>query len=480
MLLVNALRLTVVAAVVASPLAAQVQQGAAAPGTLQLGSIAAPAREAVFASIDARQNMQFMLAHREADRALRADSTFGLARVLRVDQSGAQTNALANEEYRRAIADVAGRTAGEQAYVMGLRSTGVASVRFLETALGLMPNDRRVALDLALANIGTVRLDSLRAVSRRHPDFLAPRLWLAYYLSVAPYTATPAQLYESLVVAEDAVRLAPRHASTHTILGHALQRMGRPDEAVGHLQAATRMDPQNEYAFFLLAEIYARDGKPGSVDRARAALDSALAVNPNTVRRLNQRRDRAILLFYDGRKAQGYAELDGIAKEFAAAGVPSTAAVVYSQMAGLAAGTGDTADVEKYVSEARRVSVPATDITIQLTQAYALARKPVEARKELSEYVRRAPDTTTAAFRANRHRLEGMVLLAEGKATEALAALRRTDPAQNSFTRLAIIDAHAMLKDKAAAAAAQAAYMQEPTSNAAISTAIVHYRARKK
>jgi tetratricopeptide (TPR) repeat protein len=455
---------------------AQVQQGAPA-GTMALANLPAGARDAMFAAIDARQGWNFLAAYEHANRALSIDSTFGLARLTRVDVGGAATGAMATAEYERASRDASNRGVGEATYLSGLRATGVNSTRLLSTARAMLPNDRRVALDLALSYVGNDRLDSLRSLVRQYPDFLAPRLWLSYWLTNGIYALSPAQLYEGVVVAENTVRLAPSNWATHAALGWALRAQGRLDEAAAHNVAATRLEPRNEIAYNSLANIYIRDGKPRAVDRARSAADSAIAFGPNVLRNINYRRERAFMLFYDGRKTQGYAELAAVAKEYETAGAPGTAAVVYSQMAGLAGGCSDSAKVEGFAADARRVAPQNTNLTIQLGHAYALSKQAAAARRELEEFVRRATDTTTVAFKADHRRLAGMTLVAEGKAAEGLAMLQQTDPEFNPYAEVGMADAYTALGNKAQASAILTAVATRKTAfNSQVSTAIAACR----
>ena len=467
----------VLSAPAATVAAAQVQQGGAGipPGTMALGNLPAGAREAVFAAIDARQTWQWMAAYEHANRALSIDSTFGLARMLRTDLTGAQTAALFNAEVQRASVDAATRAVGEATYLSGLRAAGANSTRLLAVARGMLPNDRRVALDHVLSIPGRERIDSLRAMVRQYPDFVAPRLWLSYYLAFNYYIASSQDLYESVLVAEAAVRLAPGVANTHSALGWALMMNGRHEEAAAHLEAAVKMDRLNEVAFNTLTDVYIRDGKPRGVDRARAAYDSAIMASPNVLRDLNYRREKAFMLFYDGRRVEGMTELAAVAKEYEAP-APATAAVVYAQMAGFAAGTGDSANVEKWAAEARRAA-PNANVTVQLAQAYALARNGPAARRELSEYMRRATDSTTVVYRADVRRLTGMALVAEGKHADGLAELKRADIPGNPFIELSMMDALNALNRKAEASALLADVVNRKTVfNSAVSIAIANYR----
>lgn len=463
-------------AITAGSLPAQVQQGAAA-GTLQLSNITPAARDALFAGMDAYHAWAFSESLDQLNRALSADSSFALARAYRAMTANAATAAQNNAEYVRAVRDAASRTPPEITLILAMRAAGANRNRLFATARAMYPGDRRIALEHALSYVGEERIDSLRALAQRHPDLLGAKLWLAFYLTPGTFSTSRADLLEALIAAQDAVRLAPNVAGTHTALGHVLNAMGREEEAVAHINAAIRLDPRQEYAYYLLSEIYADDGKPRRVERARAALDSAIAVNPNPVRRRTQRANRAFLLFYDGRAAEGMKELEAVARDIEQAG--GAPAVLYSQMAGLAAGTGDSASVEKWLTEARRVG-PDVNVRLQTIHAYALNRQGADARRVLEEF-KRTSDTTTILYRSDVARLNAMVLLAEGKAAEALAQLKRIDPYTNFFVQLAMMEAYVALKDQKSAEAVRAEMLERrDMPHNAVSKALANYRAAKK
>jgi hypothetical protein len=453
------------------------QAGTAAAGTLQLNNVAPAARDAFFAAMDAAHRWAFMDAHEQATRALAADSTFGLARVYRMSLGPAATVAATNAQYQRAIADAATRPAPEQTLLLAERFTGENANRLYAAARQAYPSDRNVALEQALALAGRPRIDSLRSLVTQYPDLLGARLWLAFYLSNGFYTPSHADYYDALIVAQKAAQLAPTAAGSHTALAHVLHYMGRDDEAAMHLAAATKMDRRAEYAYILEAEIFLADGKPQRVERARAALDSAMAASPNPARRSTDRLYKALALFYDGRATEGMAEAAAVARDDEAAGALGAAATKYSQLAELAGGIGDSADVDKWLGEARRVS-SSTNVGIQSVQALALGHQPAAARRALDDGMR-GTDTTTANAQADLHRLRGMILLADGKPAEALAELKRGDPRQNTFSELAMIDAYTALKDQKNADATRAALLARPGISA-VSLALAGYRAQKK
>jgi tetratricopeptide (TPR) repeat protein len=456
------------------------QAGAAgAAGTLQPNGVAPAARDALFAAMDAWHRWAFTDAYEQANRAVMADSTFALARVYRTNIGGGTGSAASIAQYQRAIADAASRPAPEQTLVLAERFTGVNANRLYAAARSAYPNDRRVALEQALALAGQVRIDSLRSLVSQHPDLLGAKLWLSYYLVPGYYTVSSATAYEALMAARNAVRLAPTVPGSHIALANVLHYTGHDDEALMHLGAAAKMDRRNAYAYRLEAEIFLHDGKPQHVERARAALDSAIAVEPTPARRTADQFDRALALLYDGRGSEAMAEAIAAAKADEGLGAINNAATKYSQVAEMAAGIGDSASVEKWIAEAHRVS-PGANVGLQEVQALSLSRQPAAARRAFVAGSRDV-DTTVAANNSNYHRLLGMILVAEGRPADGIAELKLSDQPSNAFATLSLIDAYRELKDQKNADAALAALVaRRDAVITAVSDAIANYRAVKR
>ena len=62
-----------------------------------------------------------------------------------------------------------------------------------------------------------------------------------------------------------AIQLAPTFAKPHEDLGHLLLNKGQYEEAAGILQAATRLDPELDHAFFNLGKALSMLGSKGQV-----------------------------------------------------------------------------------------------------------------------------------------------------------------------------------------------------------------------
>ena len=100
---------------------------------------------------------------------------------------------------------------------------------------------------------------------------LFPENWRAHLRIAFDILArgTPA---EALPHAREAARLAPEVFATHLALGRALIGVDAVDEGIRELEEAARLDPEVPDVYLALAQGYARAGRTGDVERARAKL----------------------------------------------------------------------------------------------------------------------------------------------------------------------------------------------------------------
>ncbi len=116
-----------------------------------------------------------------------------------------------------------------------------------------------------------------RATLARNPDS-----WMAHHNLGRILSRKPGGLNDAIVQFEAALTLRPAHARAHYSLGVALQRAGRPGEAVPHFEAALRLEPGNfllaSNSHYLLGEILMRT--PGRLAEAIAHLEEATRRKP--------------------------------------------------------------------------------------------------------------------------------------------------------------------------------------------------------
>ncbi|MEZ6243134.1 MAG: sulfotransferase [Phycisphaerales bacterium] len=82
---------------------------------------------------------------------------------------------------------------------------------------------------------------------------------------------------DAVRLAQEALRARPDDSAMRHILGASLTRLGRPEEGLEHLQAATTAQPNNPLALADLAECLRFLDR---LDDAHAALDTALTIRP--------------------------------------------------------------------------------------------------------------------------------------------------------------------------------------------------------
>lgn len=438
----------------------------------------ADAAKAFEASVDAAHSWSWAVAFRESDRAMKIDSTFGIARAHRAVQRGGP--ALSSELNRAAVEAAAG-SAGDAVIALAMRESnagrGEAAAALYNVAMTLAPDDPRIALERALALPGGQRIAALREVSTRFPSHAPPKMWLAFYLTESAFEPVePAAAAEALRVAQDALGLSPNASGSHTAIAHVLERSGRYDEAAMHLGHATKMSQPNEYAYVLKAEIAIRHG---NTTAARSALDSAAMISPNIGRVGGNLRARATYPLYDGNLSQAVRELEALSRDDEAAGLRGRAQFAHFSLSFLAGTARNVQAVDRHLDEARRLGATGAGLASNMVVAYWLAGDAAKARSALNDYLREAQGDTTKDGRETLHRLTGMVLSAENHPGKAIAELKQAG--SNPYTQLALVEAYRLAGDKVAATAEQKAlFSRKEFGFASTAIPIGRYRLRAK
>jgi Tetratricopeptide repeat/Doubled CXXCH motif (Paired_CXXCH_1)/Cytochrome c554 and c-prime len=100
--------------------------------------------------------------------------------------------------------------------------------------------------------------------------------WAARELRGSPQIARLAAL-QGLPLLEAAVRDRPDDLPAREFLGHCLEILGRPDDALGAFEAVLQIEPNRELALRSCGRVLARLERP---ELARSALEKTIAVNP--------------------------------------------------------------------------------------------------------------------------------------------------------------------------------------------------------
>lgn len=464
---------------------AQAQQGAAsaAAGALTLTTKNATAAEELRAAIDDYFQWNWKSGATHAARALELDPGFALARIWLATYKGGPT---VTDEMQRAVVDAANATAAEATLALASRESAAGRAanarRLLATAADLAPNDRQIQLWRAASLAGADRVNALRDVAKKYPDDAGSHVFLALYLTTVSFSidsATRANGDEALRAAADAVRLAPKSAGSHTIMGYVLHALGRDAEAMPHLVAAAGMTPKMWYTFDLMADINARDGKFSEV---RPEMDSVIAWAPALADVSVARRVRAATFLSEGDAARCMAELTQQLSELEAIHATGQIAATHGWMAIMAGGAHDSAGAMQHLAAQKAAGAAPGTIADNEVVVYSLIGNGTEARRALGDYIRinSAATLTGAAAVArdqNFHRMTGLTLLAEKKPQEALPELRQGGA--NPYASLGIIEAYRAMKDTKNADAERAAFFaRREFTYGSSAMPVIRYRAK--
>jgi tetratricopeptide (TPR) repeat protein len=475
------------AALVPSLMSGQSQPSNPNEGTLSITSIK---NDAAIAEFNAGMDDFWLQRHKSAvahfTKALDLEPHFGLARAARAIQVGGPTVAA---ETQAAVVDASAGNAAEALFTLAIREFGAGRAaparRLLGTATAMLPNDRNVALWNAWALADTARLNALRAVAAKYPDFAGARTALALYLMPLGFgvdSIAAANADEAIRAATEAVRLMPRESAVHANMAHVLLASRKFPEAAEHANAAASMVPKDPYAYQLLAQLAANDGKFAAM---RSALDSAMVWTTDVGTNFIYARSRALIALSEGNPAQAQSELAATAKQAEALHALPNAALTHLFAATVSAATRDTPGIERHLAAARADSVSDAAYNDYALTAYCIAGNGAKGRALLDAWKTSngpQPNLTpaqNATRTANMHRHAACILNSEGKPKEALAEAAKSD--ENPYTYLVLMETHKSMKNmKAADSVRTAFFARKSFSYASSATPVIRYRALKK
>ena len=452
----------------------QVRQQGTASGTLVLSDPRAAAIDEYTIALDDYQNLAWTEGFAHAERAIRLDSSFGLARALYARYRGGPN---VSAEVARGAGDAVHNSTPEAILALADASTGPAAAGLWDLAVKLHPNDSRVAMARALAMNGRARIDALHDVANRFPGAAAPRVWLAYAL-VLPLTPPRPKAIddEALALAQEAVRLAPNSSAAHAVLGFVYERMDKDDDAMTHFDHASGMPFPFEGTFQLRAELLERQGHYAA---ARAALDSAILLTDNIDNRASYMNYRAVSFLYERNLGATMSALDDAARDARANGNPAGEAALHTTMSIVYAGVGNVEAAEQHRAIARRLGATPGQLADAGVIIYGLTKQGAAARNALESYVQAVAGQAPDLRAENVHRMTGLTLLAEGKADEAIGELKQGG--RNPFAQLGLIDAYTQLgRKKDADAERDAMLSRKDFGIGSTAVPIARYRYAKK
>lgn len=429
----------------AVPIEAQLKEAPARAGMLV--PTAAPAAAQEFrAAFDGYHMWAFAPAVDHAKKALAAAPDFGLARAYLAYVVAVPNRAA---ELDRAATDAAKGSAAEAVLALAMRERAAGraqnAAKLFDAAVELAPNDPAVAVERALNLSGSARIDALREISKKYVDDAASRMWLAYYLTEKATGWSRTDAAEALEAAQAALRIAPNEPGAVSAVAHALERVGRHDEALTYLDRSTEATPPDLYGLILRGETLWREGRTAE---ARESFEKAAAVTPFPTNPLIFKRTQAMITAYEGKPKEALQQLLDVASQAASAGQKGPEALAHITAALVAGGMRDAASAEKEIAAARALGLAGDWVDQDEVLAMAWAGRPTQARQAYGALVKSL--TKTGLDRENTLRVfNGIILVAEDKAADAIPELKALP--DNNAAQMALVEAYRKLGKKSEA-----------------------------
>jgi tetratricopeptide (TPR) repeat protein len=393
-------------------------------------------------ALDSRHQWLSSRALEQARRATELDPSLGVGRALvALLHQGPDQMA----EFDRAVADAATASTVELLMAAGWREIAAGRPAAARVLLGaartLHPGDPRVVFEHVASLAPAARLTGLRELAEVHPTFAPGRAALAYWLTVSTINpATPADAELALASAREALRLAPDQPYSQAVMAHVLARGGRRDEARVHLQSALANPPGPEYAHELLAELELQARKPAE---ARRIFTAAAAETMHAGQRHYLARLIALTHLYEGDLATTVRLLEAEARQAEAEALPFHAGMAHRFLTVVQAGARNAPALERHMAEATRLAGNDPGLAEWAVIAYAIAGQGSQARAMLTSFLAAQEDPASPTATEARHRATGLVLLAEGRAAEAVGELERGG--RNAWAQVGLVEAHQKL-----------------------------------
>jgi Flp pilus assembly protein TadD len=394
------------------------------------------------------ENISFESANSHFAAAIKADPSFGLARVLygvTGNFDGAMTRAQSLAEINHGVADAAARGNTNElllaaAYRESFQGNSRAANEIFDAAAHLMPTDRLVAVN-AVGAVGAGAgpsqfLPALRDFIAKNPDY-APAYNTYAYSAWADGDRTGA-----LAAAKKQAELNPNAPNPHDTYGEILQWNGNFPEALAEYRRATMTPPRFPGAYSGMAEVEALQGH---YDQARAYLNQGIANAWTPGQRLfNMFEIAGTYALQGGATDALIKQLDAVAAEAKAQQNLEAAAVATAEKAATYASANNVAAAHKAIADAKAIASPEPwDVNYFATMSHALMKHWGPANQELATLKQKTTDnpgirrTLVAAAEAN-------LATQQGHPADALTILMAADTTDISVMNR-IAEAHAAL-----------------------------------
>lgn len=415
----------VLPALVASSCAEQATQANAEAARLEITTASAESRAALESAMEDWFNVFGSRARESASRAVELDSTFGLARAVNGLLATGITAEAREAELDRAVTDASTASQGEFVFAAAIRAQALGRTEearaLADVAARLMPGDARVAYYRAMTIPAAERLEPMREVTTRFPEFAPAFNILAYAQWAANDTAG------SLQSVARYVELLPSHPNAHDSYAELLQFTGQYDEAIEHYRQATTLDEGYLVGYEGVGEVNMLRGNGTEV---RAAYAQA-AERATGAAKTNYLAIIATSHLMDGTPADAVREMMVVAREAEQQGQTAAAATLHRNAALLEAVFGNHASAATHLAGATRLG--SADAPVQIRYAaiiHALAGRQAEAEEAATRFDAIAAEGT-AAQRDNAHEVRAIVSAARQDIAGARAHLDQSVAARS-------------------------------------------------
>ncbi len=387
-------------------------------------------------------NVQTVRAANHLRRSVDADPSLGIARVLLATVATDLNVTARDAEFARGIADAAKASAPEFLLASALRARFkndfIGAQSLLQAAERMLPNDPSIAYISAL-NVGALpgssyaaTIEPLRKLTTSFPDFAPAFNQLAYNRWRSGDHAG------ALETVKMYVNQAPNEPNAHDSFGEILMLSGRFDEAVIELNKALDLDnalivPAQRIACLRVIE--------GKGDLARTALNAVLprAATPGV--RISLLNQIAATFMLDGNAKLAMAQIETSIAEAQKANMVMSVSSGHATLAIIDALIGDGKSVGNHLSMVGD-GVTAIDKAYYSGLAMALTKQNAAARSAVETLMHETMGKSTLANARLAPIINGLVLINEGKANDAIIEMNRTDLV-TPLTRAVLALAHA-------------------------------------
>lgn len=411
----------------ARPLSAQLGAGVAGAKLLEPTTNSSAAIEEFNAALRDINNIHMLRGTAHLRRAIDADPSLGVARAMYGVLATGLTPAQREEELNRAVADASRASTPELLIAVATRAEFrndlTQAEQLWRSAAGMLPNDPNIAFRRAmllnrLPGNGTSDIVApMRTLTTRFPDFAPSYNILAYSLWLSGDRGGAMKSVETYIAK------APGEPNPYDSHAELLQWSGKYEDAIAEYRKALQIDPGFTGASLGLAEVYTLQGK---FELARNAITEAIPRLTSGADKVSYQRQIASIYALEGNGKLTMVQLGKVIDEGKAGNVPNVTGPTHLSMALIDALLGDSKSIAGHLAMTGS-EVPAIDKAYISAFAYAIAKQTPQARTAREELSRAITGSTTETNARMLPIVDALLLMNDGRASEAVATISQTD-----------------------------------------------------